>query len=196
MHSSPQISSKGRIAVNAMIDLALRNHAGPVALASIGARQQVSMSYLEQLFSRLRAQGLVHSTRGPGGGYTLARPALEISAAAIVTAVDDAFADVLEPGREWANEWANERANEPAHDADADADAGLSSELWKALNRVVLQHLATVSLHGLVQAQLAKGVTVVTCKPVSRPVPLRPAPVKALRSLAPNSVFAFGRSFA
>lgn len=67
-----RMSTKGRFAVNALIDLALREPAGPVALAAICARQQVSLSYLEQLFSRLRKNGLVESTRGPGGGYTLA----------------------------------------------------------------------------------------------------------------------------
>jgi hypothetical protein len=67
-----RISTKGRFAVNALVDLALRAPAGPVALASISQRQQISLSYLEQLFSRLRRVGLVESTRGPGGGYTLA----------------------------------------------------------------------------------------------------------------------------
>lgn len=70
-----RMSTKGRFAVNALIDLALREPAGPVALAAICARQQVSLSYLEQLFSRLRKNGLVESTRGPGGGYTLGRSA-------------------------------------------------------------------------------------------------------------------------
>ena len=179
MHASTQMSSKGRIAVNAMIDLALRQGGGPVALATIGARQRVSMSYLEQLFSRLRVQGLVHSTRGPGGGYTLARPAQEISAAAIVTAVDDALAGVANGGQR-------------AHVGD---DEGLSRGLWQELNGVVLQYLGTVSLHSLVDEQIALGATIES-KPVSRPVQLPPAPVKVVRSLAPNSVFAFGRSFA
>ena len=70
-----RMSTKGRFAVNALIDLALREPAGPVALAAICARQQVSLSYLEQLFSRLRKNGLVESTRGSGGGYTLGRSA-------------------------------------------------------------------------------------------------------------------------
>ena len=66
-----RLSTKGRYAVVAMIDVALRAHAGPVALDTISARQQVSLSYLEQLFGRLRRRQLVESTRGPGGGYTL-----------------------------------------------------------------------------------------------------------------------------
>ena len=68
-----RMSTKSRFAVQAMIDLALRERSGPVALAQVAARQGVSLSYLEQLFSRLRRAGLVESTRGPGGGYTLGR---------------------------------------------------------------------------------------------------------------------------
>ncbi len=76
-----RMSTKGRFAVNALIDLALREPSGPVALATISQRQQISLSYLEQLFSRLRKDGLVESTRGPGGGYTLGRPAERITVA-------------------------------------------------------------------------------------------------------------------
>ena len=83
-----RMSTKGRFAVNALIDLALREAGGPVALATISARQQVSLSYLEQMFSRLKRVGIVDSTRGPGGGYTLGRAAAEISVADIISAVD------------------------------------------------------------------------------------------------------------
>lgn len=176
------ISSKGRFAVNAMIDLALRQTTGPVALATIGARQQVSMSYLEQLFSRLRVQGLVHSTRGPGGGYTLGRAAEDISAADIVTAVDDALAGVQQA-----------RSHQPAQDEDG--GDGLSHALWQRLNAVVLQHMAGISLRSLVDEQLALGVTV-EVKTARRPLLQLAPPLKVPRSLAPNSVFAFGRSFA
>jgi len=84
-----RLSTKGRYAVVAMIDLALRDHAGLVALSSISARQQVSMSYLEQLFGRLRRCQLVESTRGPGGGYALGRNPERITVADIIRAVDD-----------------------------------------------------------------------------------------------------------
>ena len=70
-----RLTTKGRFAVTAMIDLALREHSGPVALAAISARQQISLSYLEQLFGKLRRHELVESTRGPGGGYSLGRKA-------------------------------------------------------------------------------------------------------------------------
>jgi Rrf2 family iron-sulfur cluster assembly transcriptional regulator len=68
-----RLTTKGRFAVTAMIDLALRQHSGPVTLAAISQRQEISLSYLEQLFGKLRRHQLVESTRGPGGGYTLAK---------------------------------------------------------------------------------------------------------------------------
>ena len=74
-----RLTTKGRFAVTAMIDLALREHTGPVALAAISGRQQISLSYLEQLFGKLRRHQLVESTRGPGGGYSLGRKAAEIT---------------------------------------------------------------------------------------------------------------------
>ena len=167
-----RMSTKGRFAVNALIDLALRAPAGPVSLVSICQRQQVSLSYLEQMFSRLRRAGVVHSTRGPGGGYTLGRDASQITVAQIVSAVE-----------------------EPADTPDADERSlGMSRGLWLRLNAVMLEHMATITLESLVQEQLAQGVTVEKRAPRR---PMLPAPlVKPLRTLAPNSVFAFGRSFA
>ena len=84
-----RLTTKGRFAVTAMIDLALREHTGPVALAAISGRQQISLSYLEQLFGKLRRHELVESTRGPGGGYSLGRKAEEITVADIIVAVDE-----------------------------------------------------------------------------------------------------------
>jgi len=168
-----RMSTKGRYAVNAMIDLALRQSSGPVALAAIGARQGVSLSYLEQLFARLRQQGMVVSTRGPGGGYTLGRTADEISVADIVCAVDEQ-AESLEMG--------------------SGEDKGPSRELWLRLNQVMREQMAQVSLTSLVQDQQAKGVTVEAAAP-RRAEPVKPL-VKNVPSRAPNSVFAFGRSFA
>ena len=84
-----KLTSKGRYAVTAMLDLALHENEGPVTLAAISERQSISLSYLEQLFTRLRKQGLVLSTRGPGGGYSLSRSAYEIPVADVVTAVDE-----------------------------------------------------------------------------------------------------------
>jgi Rrf2 family iron-sulfur cluster assembly transcriptional regulator len=167
-----RISTKGRFAVNALIDLALRAPSGPVALASISQRQQISLSYLEQIFSRMRREGIVESTRGPGGGYTLGRSAKDINVAQIISAVD-----------------------EPLEDADAeDRSLGASRDLWEQLNTVMLAHMATISLQSLVQKQLDKGVHVES-RPTRKLVTPMPV-VRPVRTLAPNSVFAFGRSFA
>ena len=84
-----KLTTKGRYAVTAMLDLALHGNDGPVRLAEISERQEISLSYLEQLFSRLRRAGLVDSTRGPGGGYSLARPADEVAIADVILAVDE-----------------------------------------------------------------------------------------------------------
>ena len=168
-----RMSTKGRLAVNALLDLALREGAGPVALASISERQQVSLSYLEQMFSRLRKVGVVESTRGPGGGYTLGRAATQISVADIVSAVDDPADAVQRTG----------------------TDDGLSRSLWRQLDAVMLDHMATITLQSLVDEQVAAGVKVEprTAKRAIAPVS---APAKLpLRCTAPNSVFAFGRSF-
>jgi Rrf2 family iron-sulfur cluster assembly transcriptional regulator len=167
-----RMSTKGRFAVNALIDLALREPAGPVALAAICARQQISLSYLEQLFSRLRKNGLVESTRGPGGGYTLGRSAAEISVADIVSAVDEPLDDA----------------------AGEERDDGYSRDLWQRLNAVMLQHMSTITLKSLVDEQIASGVAV-EARPVRRAISTR-SPVAPLRTTAPNSIFALGRSLA
>jgi Rrf2 family iron-sulfur cluster assembly transcriptional regulator len=120
-----RMSSKGRHAVNALIDLALHQRSGPVVLASVAARQRVSLSYLEQLFGALRRGGLVEATRGPGGGYALSRPTEEISVADIVRAVDGPLP----------------------------ADRGPSAALWQALHHSLLRQMAGISLASLVRAQ-------------------------------------------
>ena len=84
-----RLTTKGRYAVTAVLDLSFHQHEGPVSLADISERQSISLSYLEQLLSRLRRNGVVVSTRGPGGGYSLSRPPEEISMAEIILAVDE-----------------------------------------------------------------------------------------------------------
>ncbi|MEE9492335.1 MAG: Fe-S cluster assembly transcriptional regulator IscR [Gammaproteobacteria bacterium] len=84
-----KLTSKGRYAVTAMLDLAMHSDEGPVSLAEISQRQDLSLSYLEQLFTRLRKHDLVYSTRGPGGGYTLSRGADDIAIAEVVSAVNE-----------------------------------------------------------------------------------------------------------
>jgi Rrf2 family iron-sulfur cluster assembly transcriptional regulator len=169
-----RMSTKSRFAVQALIDLALRERSGPVALALIAGRQGVSLSYLEQLFSRLRRAGLVDSTRGPGGGYTLGRRAPEISVADVVAAVED------EPG------------------ADDGERLQLTRELWAELDQVMLRHMAAVPLQQLVDEHRTRGGVTVTAEPAAPRRNVVPAPAPAPqppRSRAPNSVFAFGQSF-
>lgn len=84
-----RLTTKGRYAVTALLDLALHQEEGPINLADISGRQDISLSYLEQLFSKLRKNGLVSSVRGPGGGYRLAREAEDIYIAEVVDAVDE-----------------------------------------------------------------------------------------------------------
>lgn len=84
-----RLTTKGRYAVTAILDLAFHEGNGPVSLAAISERQHISLSYLEQLFARLRRNGIVKSTRGPGGGYTLNRGAADISVSDVILAVDE-----------------------------------------------------------------------------------------------------------
>lgn len=167
-----RMSTKGRFAVNAMIDLALRERAGPVALASISQRQNISLSYLEQLFGRMRRLGLVESTRGPGGGYRLSRSSSEITVADIVQAVD-------EPLEEQEDELRS---------------MGMSRALWLRLQATMLDHMAGITLQSLVDEQVEAGTPMAAPQPRRTVVP--PVVAKLRRPLAPNSVFAFGRSFA
>lgn len=84
-----RLTTKGRYAVTAVLDLAFHEEGGPVSLAAISERQHISLSYLEQLFARLRRNGVVKSTRGPGGGYTLNHDASDISVSDVILAVDE-----------------------------------------------------------------------------------------------------------
>lgn len=127
-----RLSTKGHHAMLAMLDLARHQPAGPVTLQSISLRQKVSLSYLEQLFARLRACELVDSQRGPGGGYTLARDPLDISVADIVTAVDGEPAGSPESV-----------SPRPAHDFDVRL---ITERLWAGMDACALEYLRSVSL--------------------------------------------------
>ncbi len=129
-----RLTTKGRYAVTAMLDLALHYDKGTVTLAHIAARQGISLSYLEQLFARLRRQGLVESTRGPGGGYTLARPPEEISVAEIVVAINEQI-DATRCGGE-QNCSGEERC--------------LTHFLWEDLSDRIREFLSGISLADLV----------------------------------------------
>ncbi|MDH5228692.1 MAG: Rrf2 family transcriptional regulator [Gammaproteobacteria bacterium] len=103
-----KISSKARYAVTAMIDLAIHSGVGPLTIAGISQKQNISLSYLEQIFTELRHAGLVKGTRGPGGGYRLARPAADVTIAQVIDALGDSHpqlgrgADGYEPNVKWA----------------------------------------------------------------------------------------------
>ena len=139
-----RLTTKGRFAVTAMIDLALRCSNGPVTLAGISERQEISLSYLEQLFGKLRRRGLVDSVRGPGGGYCLARPLVEITVAEIICAVDEPL-DTTQCG-----------GQENCHDA----DRCMTHDLWSTLNRKIYDYLSSVTLADLVSKQEQKSAAV------------------------------------
>jgi len=135
-----RLSTKGRFAVTAMIDVALNNGKGPVTLAGVSERQKISLSYLEQLFGKLRRHGLVDSVRGPGGGYNLARDAATLSVAEIILAVDEPIDATQCGGRENCH----------------DEGRCMTHELWSSLNDHIFTFLRAVTLEQLVREQRAK----------------------------------------
>jgi len=135
-----RLTTKGRFAVTAMIDLGLHNGSGPVTLAEISGRQKISLSYLEQLFGKLRRHHLVESVRGPGGGYHLARDMREVSVADIILAVDEPIDATQCGGKENCQ----------------DDQKCLTHDLWAALNERIFDYLGAVSLRQLVDSQKAK----------------------------------------
>ena len=173
-----RLSTKGRFAVTAMIELALRENSDPVPLSSIALRHQISLSYLEQMFSKLRQHGLVESTRGPGGGYTLGHRAEGITVADIIGAIED-DADDGTPG-------AAARLRESmAQD--------MTRDLWDALNTKMVDYLQSITLRSLAAEQRAKGFKAQERKPTRQGVGKSPRQ-EPLRTTAPNSVFALGQS--
>jgi Rrf2 family iron-sulfur cluster assembly transcriptional regulator len=134
-----RLTTKGRYAVTAMLDLALNYENGPVSLSQISERQGISLSYLEQLFSKLRRRGLVDSARGPGGGYRLSRIAQEISVAEVISAVDESV-DVRKCGG-----LGNCKEDRPC----------LTHELWTDLSDQIHTFLEEISLGDLVKRKPA-----------------------------------------
>lgn len=125
-----RLTTKGRYAVTAVLDLSFHQHEGPVSLADISERQSISLSYLEQLFSRLRRNGVVVSTRGPGGGYSLSRQPEEISMAEIILAVDETYdaTNCSEPG------------------SCTGKNQCLTHDLWHELSQEIHRFLSDISL--------------------------------------------------
>src|SRR6476659_8992684 len=124
-----RLTTKGRFAVTAMVDLALQHGSGPVTLAEISERQRISLSYLEQLFGKLRRGALVDSVRGPGGGYCLARDTEQVSVADIIVAVDEPI-DATQCG-----------GKENCHDG----GRCMTHELWASLNQKMVEFLDSIT---------------------------------------------------
>ena len=139
-----RLTTKGRFAVTAMIDLAMRHGSGPVTLAEISGRQKISLSYLEQLFGKLRRHQLVDSVRGPGGGYCLARDMAAITVADIILAVDEPIDATQCGGKENCR----------------DDQKCLTHDLWATLNERIFEYLESVNLRQLVDKQKAKDAGV------------------------------------
>ncbi len=137
-----RLTTKGRYAVTAMLDLALHENSGPVRLTDISNRQGISLSYLEQLFSRLRKSGLVSSARGPGGGYHLQQAATDISVADVIRAVDEQ----VDATRCGGNK--NCQADQPC----------LTHDLWESLSLQITTFLSEISFSDLVQQQSVRQV--------------------------------------
>lgn len=136
-----KLSTRGRYAVMAMVDLAATSDGQPVALADIAERQEISLSYLEQLFAKLRRGGLVRSVRGPGGGYLLARPACETRVSDVILAVDEPIrATRCTPGS-------------PAG-CKSNRARCLTHDLWEELGNQIHLYLSSVSLQDVVTRQV------------------------------------------
>ena len=137
-----RLSTKGRYAVTAMMDLAIHDPAGPVTLADISHCQSISLSYLEQLFSKLRRENLVRGVRGPGGGYRLARPAEDITIAQIIAAVDEQIDMTRCRGKEDCQ----------------DGEKCLTHELWVDLSKQLYEFLESINLGEIVQWPMVRKV--------------------------------------
>jgi len=135
-----RLTTKGRFAVTAMLDIAMHGGKRPVTLAGISQRQSISLSYLEQLFGKLRRHTLVESVRGPGGGYTLARELEKVSVADIITAVDEPLDATQCGGKENCQ----------------DDRRCMTHELWATLNDKMYEYLDSVKLSDLVAQQAAR----------------------------------------
>jgi Rrf2 family iron-sulfur cluster assembly transcriptional regulator len=138
-----RLTTKGRYAVTAMLDLALNANDGPVSLADISRRQNISLSYLEQLFARLRRSKLVVSVRGPGGGYRLSRPASRLFVAQIIDAVNESIDATGCAGQAQCQ----------------DGETCLTHYLWSDLSEQIHNFLSEISLASLVQRHEVQAVS-------------------------------------
>ncbi len=137
-----RLTTKGRFAVSAMLDLALYSNNTAISLTAISERQHISLAYLEQLFGKLRRAGLVHSVRGPGGGYKLAHDLKSINIAQIIAAAEDTL-DATQ-----CNGKGNCSGGEPC----------LTHDLWENLNKTIEGYLSNVTLAQLISSKQERGI--------------------------------------
>ncbi|MDP3650318.1 MAG: Rrf2 family transcriptional regulator [Rhodoferax sp.] len=171
-----RLSTRGRFAITAMIDLALRESAHPVPLVDIALRHRISLSYLEQVFAKLRQQGLVDSTRGPGGGYTLGFRGDSITVADIIGAIEDGD---------------DERKPESQRETSQSAQ-DMTQGLWDDLHSALVKHMKTITLRSLAAEQRAKGFQVEERMATKKGVFQKPK-AEPVRPGVANSVFALGQ---
>ena len=155
-----RLTTKGRFAVTALLDLAMQRSARPVTLAEISERQQISLSYLEQLFAKLRQRSLVDSVRGPGGGYCLAKDMAQVSIAEIILAVDEPMDSTQCSGKENCH---NDKKC-------------MTHDLWVKLNELIFDHLGGITLKQLVDEQKARQTAVVQMLDMRKVMPERVIP--------------------
>jgi len=185
-----RLTTRSRYALVAIADVALRGSHGPIALSTIGERHGISLSYLEMLFSALRRAGLVASTRGPGGGYSLGRSACDITVAEIVL----------------ASEQGKNGHIAPDHDTMTAHQGAMTHALWQAFNHAVVDHLSSVTLADVVAHEVVAQATagyVADGRPAPATASQTPSPPtppdrshrpkrQLPRDGVPNSVFALG----
>jgi Rrf2 family transcriptional regulator, iron-sulfur cluster assembly transcription factor len=148
-----RLSTKGRYAVMAMVDLAATSQGSPIALADIAERQEISLSYLEQLFAKLRKGGLVKSVRGPGGGYLLAHPADETRVSDIILAVD-------EPIR------TTRCANGTPQGCRTNRSRCLTHDLWEELGNQIHMYLSSVTITDVVDRRIISTSDLLLARPI------------------------------
>jgi Rrf2 family iron-sulfur cluster assembly transcriptional regulator len=175
-----RLTTRGKLAVTAITDVALHSHGHPVALPGISVRQGISLSYLEDIFSALRRAGLVHSVRGPGGGYMLTRPPQSLSVAEIVMASEKYMAH--------ANDKAGNAAPSPSSD-------DMTADLWASFHSRIMEYLQSITVADLL-AQHRTGADNAG-SPAATVQPSQARPHRARESQlpsrnVPNSVFALG----
>jgi len=152
-----RLTTKGRFAVTAMVDLAMQRGSGPVTLAEISQRQKISLSYLEQLFGKLRRRALVDSVRGPGGGYCLSKDTAQVSVADIILAVDEPIDATQCGGKENCR----------------DEQKCITHDLWARLNDRIFDYLGAVTLKQLVDEQHSKQSGVAQVHDMRESIPKR-----------------------